>query len=265
MTPSLEGELNLTNFLLELTDMSHIVRFLTKWSDTMLRKAAAGHLTWSFGVKPFLSDVKKVYQILGNYEDILSNFLSKRGKPQKRHFSKVFEDDTSSRTVASYLSDWATYESSHRKGLLTATMHYTYDCPDIKTRRDKIRALRALLGLRLTAANVWEGIPFSFVVDWFLQVGKFIERTNTDLFPVTLTVVDYCYSYKGVATTERYFYGAPNCYSGGVPKVLTARGIQKIYVRRRTLPESGDYFINRGQFGRNQLALSASLLISIKK
>jgi hypothetical protein len=35
------------------------------------------------------------------------------------------------------------------------------------------------MGFALTLQNVWDLIPYSFIVDWFIDIGGFLERSDT--------------------------------------------------------------------------------------
>jgi hypothetical protein len=49
---------------------------------------------------------------------------------------------------------------------------------------------RALYELDLmpSAANIWDAVPFSFVVDWFVPIGDMLERQETTSYVATLPV-----------------------------------------------------------------------------
>lgn len=262
MKPSLEGDLQLTNFLLELVDVKHILSLFTKW-EGFVKKIAAGHLSYAFGVKPFLQDVKELYDNLTNFEGYITQFLSRRNTVQRRHYRlKFIEDDGTYEGVA---GGFGLVEGTYKvKGVYHATMDYTYSCPNLDNLQGQIRALRDLLGLRFGLSQLWEAIPFSFVVDWFIRVGDWLKQYEQPLVPVNLTVVDYCESYKIESSIEWEYYGVSPCgpQVGATTQYMGNRNT-KVYVRRRSLPNSGSFFINPGQFGGNQLALSASLLTTM--
>lgn len=54
--------------------------------------------------------------------------------------------------------------------------------------------------LRLSATNVWDMIPYSFVVDWFLGIGDVLGEIDQWLDSASLPVTKIWYSYK-----ESYF------------------------------------------------------------
>jgi hypothetical protein len=43
---------------------------------------------------------------------------------------------------------------------------------------------------------VWNAIPFSFVVDWVVDVGSFLGTFARDNFPIDTVITDFCHSYK---------------------------------------------------------------------
>jgi glutaredoxin-related protein len=261
MKPNLETALSLSNFIAELTDVKHLLRFFTKWNGP-LRKVAEGHLSYAFGIRPFIQDVKLLYKILTDHQSFIDSFLAARNTFQRRHWAEEepVEQQTTGWTNWQGIS-YVQYRYVHRyKSIHTATMVYSYNCPDLEGWRDELRALCDLLGLRLTLSVVWEAIPFSFVVDWFFRVQKFLEAHEEPLVKVDVTVYDYVISHKFTNDSKREWKFASN---NGNSQHWIHTDIEysvKSYKRRVMLPDSDNTFIDSGQYGTNQLALSASLL-----
>lgn len=261
MLPDLEQGLSLTNFLFELTDFRHIMSLFSKW-EGLTNKVAEGHLSWQFGVKPFREDVKKLHKVLVDHQSILEDFVTRTGTVQKRYYREklpVVETDSGWQGLAGlYHLRARAYLKEHCK--YNATMTYMYTCPDMNEWKMKVKALLDMLGLRLTPSVIWEAIPFSFVVDWFFRVQDYLEQFEDPLVPVTCTVIDYTISVKHTYHFKRDSGYWANPTGSAWSDQVEVEEYSKTYHRRRTLPNSGTAFINRGQFGRNQLALSASLL-----
>lgn len=61
-------------------------------------------------------------------------------------------------------------------------------------------------GVKLTAYDVWDMIPFSFVADWFLHIGDFLETMERENWAYSLTIKDAWTSYKtyGPGTQTTY-------------------------------------------------------------
>lgn len=76
-------------------------------------------------------------------------------------------------------------------------------------------------GLKLSAYNAWDMIPYSFIVDWFLHIGDFLEWFETAGKALTLPVSD-CW----VSTVHHYDDGGscyirtPYTYTQGLPFLI---------------------------------------------
>jgi hypothetical protein len=56
------------------------------------------------------------------------------------------------------------------------------------------RRILDLYGVRLNAVNTWDMIPFSFMVDWFLNIGTTLERWDLLKKGYNLNMKDYWFS-----------------------------------------------------------------------
>lgn len=70
----------------------------------------------------------------------------------------------------------------------------TYELCDILPQglNDKLRTY----GLRLSLENVWDLIPFSFVVDWFAHIGDFLANADAIILSQQYKPVSIWYSYE---------------------------------------------------------------------
>jgi hypothetical protein len=255
MKPELEGDVSLTNFLLELTDIKHIKRFFAPSSD-LLKKISEGHLTWSFGIKPLINDLAEIYNSLYNYEKRIRDFLKRRNTDQRRYYSETVPETETSPHLNWNIRDFRGY--SKTKVVRTATMTYQYDLEDIVSLLDQLQALRDILGLRLTPSVIWEAIPFSFVVDWFLNVGEFLKSRENAILEPTVFIIDYSISYKLQFDGEIDYYYTPK--GNGPVKNMNVYILKgSIYKRRKCLPDTDGSPLSLSLLSSNQLALAASL------
>lgn len=267
MYPSLEGDMSITNFVLELGDFSRLLDLVTTWSG-LVKKGAEGHLGWSFGIRPMISDIKELYDSLMNYRQRIDDFIERAGQPQKRHFRYKFDEDDSETLIYESLYSKG-YRNDESASVFHATLVYQYEIPtELYTIRGKLNAIRDMVGLRFRLAEVWEAIPFSFVIDWFFPIQRFLEGFSDPLIKPKLTVIDYCFSYKSYVKSSTWFAQHTKCGASRDYAVKHKYGsaIKKVYVRRKAIPETGTYFVpDSNRFGAAQLALSASLLILSKR
>lgn len=100
------------------------------------------------------------------------------------------------------------------------TVKYRYTLPDWVTGLEgDIRALFSSLGLSPGLDTIWEVIPFSFVIDWFLPIGQLLQRytPQADPVPVTVEILDVCRSRRvgasaNIAASHRWCSGDPTTY-----------------------------------------------------
>lgn len=69
-------------------------------------------------------------------------------------------------------------------------------------------------GIALSAYNIWDMIPYSFIVDWFLDIGGLIEYYEGYNYALRLTPVECWFSISKVvkysdSESETYFYRFP--------------------------------------------------------
>lgn len=202
MTPTLESGFSLGNFMYEIRE----IRSLVKWWDlgrTFMDNAANAYLNYSFGLRPFLMDLKNLLYGLFTVKERLASMKAGAGKLQVRHYSET----------ANYLSwdeDW-TSGATHVRGecfvpklTYSATMTYTYQFPELdKTIETLVKiinpdtdvqhflALLDSMGLNLDLRILWDAVPYSFIADWFFNVGDFLSQLRKKWVPITITIKDF--------------------------------------------------------------------------
>jgi hypothetical protein len=134
---------------------------------------------------------------------------------QKRKYKYVFEnldiDSPPDRSwhfledqVKSWPSPWNTLNRPNftlrskyrwiKRPVYTATMEYKYSLPSMSEAEAKLNGYLDTLGLKLDPSIVWNAIPFSFIVDWVIDVSGFLKSFSRDNFPITTEVVDFCHT-----------------------------------------------------------------------
>lgn len=87
---------------------------------------------------------------------------------------------------------------------------------DPNTANGFARTVKGLMDWDLFPAftNIWDIIPYSFVVDWFADVEGFLSAYDTHTYLSVLNVFSALYTYKKV--WRAYFPGCALCGDGGV-------------------------------------------------
>lgn len=261
MKPSLNTGFSLSNFVAELVELKAMFSLFST-HKTAIQNAASGHLNWSFGWKPFIDDINTISEKLVSFEKALARFKAQQGRQQVSHFRKSLDEFEDSKVVSAgtgcdlgynldYIQDTSMQREYH------ATMKYTYECAALNDEWGRIKAFRDHWGLQFGPSFVWEAIPFSFVVDWFLGVGNYLHGIRTDSLDTKIEIQDFCYSVK-TSTRIDHYRNLPD-----LPKTWLAGENRLDYVRRRCLPNADDFGVTAsGRYGEKQILLSLAPLLA---
>jgi hypothetical protein len=261
MKPSLNTGFSLANFFAELVELKTMFKLFDR-NKSVIKNLAAGHLNWSFGWKPFVSDIQKIAEKISSFEDSLKRFKAQEGKIQYSHFKKALGKDTEEYAVLQSSSGCVGNQNMDfmcttvRDSVFHATMRYKYSCSKLHQEWSRLRAFLDHFGLQFGPSFVWEAIPFSFVVDWFFGVGKYLQLTRTDSLNTKVEVLDFCYSTK--AEYKKTWFR--RCEGNVVPCAVES---SSVYHRQRVLPDMDDLGVTLSdRYGTKQFVLSLALLLA---
>lgn len=173
------------------------------------RELGKHYLGAQFGWKPFLGDLRKLLLDQQKIQKHLNQLLRDNGKPVRR---KTLLSDMSTDPVVEDGEPWGyTYPMGYfypgkppryrQTTVLTdrvwASARFRYWLPpgpqDIVYKR---RLLAGLYGLDLTPSVIYNAIPWSWLVDWFSNVGDVID--NLDAGVADRLAADYFYVMREV-------------------------------------------------------------------
>jgi len=253
MLPRMEditGGLNVVNFILELRDIKTMFS-LWKKSYGVLRNLSAGVLNYSYAWRPFISDLQKMHSGITRLDEYVSrwNKDAKSGVIWTRHAditADVWTNDQSSNSSTTD-SSWGTFCDNHTRKYTTVRSyvedvvvkaHLSFRPSHLDlSGLHKLAMYFDLAGVGDPLSIIWEAIPFSFLVDYFLSVGKFLSQFDHDFVITPIVFVDSGYSVK---YTQRYTFrkdvqvkktsnGAISSFAG-TPSFYES----KVYYRKRT-------------------------------
>lgn len=258
----------------------------------LTQKLTGAHLNASFGLVPFVRDIVEMHDELASLAYRLKRLKQFAGMRQQRHYRRYLPDDLGNKThrvrVGSIVSDtwgdpwrgdgafvvpqrpslsirrWSRWV---RRPVYHATMRYSYTLPSMTEAEEKVAVHLDALGIRLDPAIIWNAIPFSFLVDWVVDVSGFLRSFARDNFPINTTILDFCHSLTyskecGVScilADRATLSPRPQSRSGTI-EACVARNYTTYYNRMLTLP-SLHTVLTRG-FTLRKAALSGSLLLN---
>lgn len=185
--PTMATRTSLSVFLAELRDVKSMFSLLPKrhikgcssWKDVRetLRYTNGLHLNYNFGWKPFLADIVNVRKAYNSYEERLYKFMA-RSRTELRQ--RVRDTGTvDSTTVLSALNGYKVKKIVKGSYTLTSNFAYTYEVPYSGTAL-RARAWLDSLGLNVDPATFWQLLPYSFVIDWVVDVSGTLNQFSSD-------------------------------------------------------------------------------------
>jgi len=162
-----------------------------KYSRRVAHTLGSGLLQYQFGWAPLISDLLDMTSIASHVERRLKQLTNLHGEKGLRRRVNV---DKQTRTI---LDGRVTFNSSPftLSGQLSRTTtayrwavtrwSATQPSPSPPTEFD---AIRTLLGLNIDAATIWAGLPWSWMIDWFTEIGTYLDA-HRNTVPCKLTGV----------------------------------------------------------------------------
>lgn len=218
-------------------------------------KVAPEHfLNWKFAVQPLLRDMAALNRAASTTKQQVDSLLA-RADPDvihKTHWSTTLRPDElglpAETTVDSGIVSGGTGTGRHvvtyeyPEGIkYTFTGRYSFSYPE-ETRRlaYELGALDGL-GMTMSAANLWNAAPWTFVIDWFVRIGPWLETFTPHHLEPVVHFHGACHSLKHCFDTcvwgTPYVPSLPTSYSywGLEPRKMQSRK-QSVYVRKSVVP-----------------------------
>lgn len=237
MTPKLDDGFSAPVFikdLIELRALGRAARSLWEATSDVLWAAVGGgtikdisstYLAHQFGLKPLVSDIKKFLKKYNEADSKILAFLENEGKTLTYHYEKKL-DATEFRDPSWFgpTTKYVIFERSNQhdpwyfaKDIIPfgftlwgkdsrtvtdleyhATMKFSYRLPKYGQAMKAFLASLDLYGVNVSVSDLWEIVPFSFLLDWVFDVSSWLESHDFVNLPVTVDIIDFAdsISYK---------------------------------------------------------------------
>lgn len=158
--------------LLNPTDVRSMRKVATKLGEV--------NLSYSFGWEPLISDLAKVTGFAEAYYrrlEQLTNLMSESGLRRRIKVDKASNSSTQNGistgagTVFTVTVDNLTTTEVSR----WAVSRWKATNPPQSRKPSELDVIRSLFGLTIDPATVWSVIPWSWMIDWFTDVGNFLD------------------------------------------------------------------------------------------
>lgn len=269
--PTMTTRANLGVFLYELGDVKRMFDFIPKkhlsykgrridnWRMA-LNYANSQHLNYNFGWKPFLNDVKHVFQGLTSFDTRLEKFLKNQNTTQTTHAGDPESESTSTWMWRNEdFGGWGELKLVRLyKVKRNSTFQFSYSIPNYSDRELRTRAYLDTLGLHVNPAQIWAVLPWSFVVDWFYDVGSVLSTTSEDWLQPWINCIQACHSTSiDVTVSCQVRYTESN--GASTPFIEVATGTAHLYTRSVGMPNST---FDTDELNADKIRLLSSLFVS---
>jgi hypothetical protein len=241
---------------------------------------SGGFLYYSFGVAPLISDMRKVSKAMKSISGRIAKAQKQAGTVvtvSRRWKGSGFTwSPTGYPEAGGPVPDLTSYAGLDGKGTQTGNYYAVQlEAEQPLTVTCTVKGVRSLafdsaslqkwdylarrFGANGPVSYLWERIPYSFVVDWFVDLSGIIDRLDNALTGNGKKVVDCCISNKwavrvGVIHSDAKSNSHSNLYNGDQVALVRLSA----YSRKPLTPTTTVGLSDR--FGKRQIALSAALV-----
>lgn len=254
-------QVSLGNFLYELRDIKGMI---PKIQGSLARTVNGGFLGYQFGIKPFLSDLKKLSTAIDSVQKRLAFLRRSYGQPTRISF---FRPDIYAHPNLNVRVDPAPdslgidhqWVLTHYRCDFVARGTLVQTLQGLDGALGFLKAASASMGFNNPAAIVWEAIPYSFVVDWFLHLDREVDKWVFQPFEGGWNVTDVTSSVSSFSIIDAYVW----------PRRAFGNSWQHIYrIRRKAKKRTVGLPVPRASLGTlsdMQQVLFSSLLLQRMK
>jgi hypothetical protein len=227
-----------------------------------LAKTASGaFLAWKFGLKPILSDIEAIHRYLPK----LQSDVKRHADGDKIRYSSVgrpvwtFVATGSQGSLNGHVVD---IRQPHGKLNSDPEVRYVLVVkPTVKYGTTFFQKADAFMTRFATspASLLWEKIPFSFVVDWFVDLRGVLRAVDNSVGFAPYEVVSFTRSHSYHLESSLTWENRNSCDGASLWKVTCGTAEHKHYERIPvSMGPSGPTL--RPRFGKSQAGISAALI-----
>ena len=230
----------------------------------VIRTASGGYLAWKFGISPILSDIMAINRFIPKAR----HALERHGNMEAVRYSKAIPL-TLVQTPSPYANGYNpingvnTYAWEWTGGPLDKPSEIRYVLvvrPNTKYHTDFFKKADGLMSRFVTspASLAWEKIPFSFVIDWFVDLRATLGALDRVVGFSPYQIVAFTRSKQYHLTTHATLRGFSCCNGGVIFQVSSDHEYQ--HYERSIVSAQGFLPVWKPRVGKNQAAISVALI-----
>lgn len=153
----------------------------------VLRNTSSGYLQWSFNIAPLIRDVKGLIAALRTVERRLNALITSAAKTQRKHYivplSELRDSDETTAMTGLGYPQWGRTAASKSRRLVYSEpskfhvmIEYNYNYTQFQLEHARVLSYLDAIGVNLNPAILWNATKWSFVVDWIISVGRWLDQ-----------------------------------------------------------------------------------------
>jgi hypothetical protein len=184
------SEVDIPVAMAELRELPSLIK---GWGENIFKRIAAGNLTLEFAIKPLVSDILSMCNLVSIVEKRVEEIqqLMQSGLRRKRNLGRYSSSDTLSISMQTGVNTQLNLSTSTNRMTQVKVWGFVEYKPTAilkSLRNDEIvtKARNAALGLYLDGYTAWNLIPWSWFVDWFFNFGDWLSIQRNEI-PVSIS------------------------------------------------------------------------------
>lgn len=275
MTSEVPISVSLPNFLFELREVKDLIPKL----EGFMKSISGGYLNLQFGWLPMIGDIKKLLRSAEDARKRIAELKKLNKKVTKLHRSASLDLGFVPSSMPSYAKSqipWGMspeteappYLFSHGnvsaiKCIATVTLEVYYDLSGLDAQDAFLKTMLTSLGFCNAPKALWNAIPFSWLLEYFVNLDKILNAFDNKPFEGQVLVKAAGTSIKTSAVIESGGYVAPSIQTCLLDEDVDFTVFQTYYVeqysRQLGIDLGADIFLNES-LSKGQLAILAALL-----
>lgn len=250
-------EVALANFLAELKDVPRLVR---------TRSLSGAFLGYQFGVAPVISDLRKMYEMTKKIDTLLKQLRRDNGQYVRRRVGLGQSTDSSTTIVSGggYVGQTLLLSGTQRR---THTIRseqkfwfsgrFRYFIPDMGKSHWTPNIVRKLYGLDVNPEVVWNAIPWSWLADWYYNVGDIMSNLSSNAAEDLIMDYGFVMGQKSIESEYQVQGSIFNYDRKLTPLLLSAK--RSLVTKRRKVAYPYSFGPKPGDMSTRQIAILGAL------
>jgi len=253
--------------------------------------ASDSYLQAKFNILPLLADISGFHAAIINTRGRVNDLLVRQGKRQIKHFKKLVPSNQSSveSGVVQYNLSGGQFDGfvdttpligPYKKPACAfrcvrefspdpnfefhAQVEYNFWFTRFQTENAQMLGLLDALGVNLNPAIIWNAIPWTFVVDWVIDVSKWLNQRKRMNMEPAVNISRYMWSYR-YSDLVRTRMSALTELSPLWTGYTYLPGVRRTIYRRQTDKPTQAQFLTGSGLNSNELSLGVALAIPLGK